>query len=415
MTNREERLRQRSDALVENARRIRVLSTIAWPEDTAANFLESWRTKQPTLPPKKVPRKFSKQRLKALKTIVEEVDRGDPVDRFLARTAHSYYRAGELVRSMGTPEFFSISKELYGHASGVVAGAELSHLDLATRLLDTTDEFMGACRLSAPDTLDAKEVARRLRREWKGFFETPIRIVVDSNLSAKASASSKRVRLRANASFTEQDVAQLSVHEIGVHALTSRNGHAQPLAALGLGAPRTTATQEGLATFAELVTGSIDLSRLRRISLRVRALHLAESGANFLEVFEALLEDGEGEEEAVRTTMRIFRGGDPEGRHVFTKDVVYLKGLFAVHTFMRKAMVEERLDLLSHLFMGRVTLDDVVDLGDMFTDGTLDEPKYMPRWATNLATLGAFLSISALSDHVDLQNIELHEIGDAIT
>ena len=59
-------------------------------------------------------------------------------------------------------------------------------------------------------------------------------------------------------------------HEAFIHTLTSLNGRHQPhLKVLGLGAPRTTRTQEGLATFAEIITGAIDISRLRRIALRV--------------------------------------------------------------------------------------------------------------------------------------------------
>ena len=43
---------------------------------------------------------------------------------------------------------------------------------------------------------------------------------------------------------------------------------------MSLGSPRTTKTQEGLATFAELITSSIDLARLRRIALRIPAVHM---------------------------------------------------------------------------------------------------------------------------------------------
>ena len=100
-----------------------------------------------------------------------------------------------------------------------------------------------------------------------------------------------------------------------VHTLTAINGRVQPvLTSLSLGSPRTTATQEGLATFAELITGAIDLARLRRLALRVRAIRLAEQSADFIELYRYLVESGEPSIEAVHTAMRVFRGGDPRGR-----------------------------------------------------------------------------------------------------
>src|SRR5690606_24059451 len=136
---------------------------------------------------------------------------------------------------------------------------------------------------------------------------------------------------------------QLIEHEGFVHTATALNGRAQPvLGCMGLSAPRTTLTQEGIATLAELTTRSIDIARLRRLALRTVAIHHALEGADFLEVFRFFLENGQSEDESAHSAMRVFRGGDVRGRVVFTKDVVYLGGLFAVHTFLRKAIAESR-------------------------------------------------------------------------
>ena len=67
----------------------------------------------------------------------------------------------------------------------------------------------------------------------------------------------------------------------------------------GLGAPRTTRTQEGLATFAEIITGAIDISRLRRIALRVRD---GEAGA--------------GRRRLHRRVPRLPRGGPERSREL---------------------------------------------------------------------------------------------------
>ncbi|MEZ4249637.1 MAG: DUF1704 domain-containing protein [Polyangiales bacterium] len=142
----------------------------------------------------------------------------------------------------------------------------------------------------------------------------------------------------------------------------------------------------------------------------MRAIHHAEEGADFVEVFGVVALDRAGGEAVRTTTMRIFRGGDPRGRHVFTKDVVYLRGLFAVHTFLRKAIADHRPDLIRRLFAGRLTLVDALDLEEAFDDGTISPPRYVPNWAANVRNLAAFLAFSTLSDRIDLAEVELDEV-----
>ncbi|MBX3248507.1 MAG: DUF1704 domain-containing protein [Myxococcales bacterium] len=412
MTSRVEALRAQSAALVDVARDVKVLSALSWPEEIVHDFLEAWRRGNPALPEPPPPRALPEDTGARLEAILDAVDPGDPVGQYLADTAESYRTILGLLSAAGTPEAHRISREVFGGPRARITGSTLTHLEAADRLLASTAALDEATRdFDEEIHLDADQVAAGLRARWEGFFEAPLEVVLDTQLAAKAAASADRVRLHAHGVFTPNDILQLSEHEIGVHSLTSRNGRAQPIVtALGLGAPRTTATQEGLATFAELVTGSIDLSRLRRLAYRVRAIHHAEEGASFLEVFEWLLSIGEPDHEAVRTTMRIFRGGDVRGRHVFTKDVVYLRGLFAVHTFLRKAIADHRPDLIRRLFAGRLTLGDCLELEEAFDDGTISPPKYIPSWAGNLRNLAAFLAFSTLSDKIDLSGVELEDV-----
>lgn len=403
-------LEELSDALVRAAKGVKVLSALSWPESTAEAFLASWRAGSPRAPAPRRPRRCGAQLQQTLAELEARFDRGDPVGRYLAATARSYRRATELLDHAGTPTFHRISRELYGGADGPLKGSELCHREAAEKLLAATRAMAFDATERQDLCVSAEEVARALDREWGAFFETPMRFVVDDDLSAKAAASATRVRLRAGTCFSEEDIAQLSAHEVGVHSLTARNGRSQRVVgALGLGAPRTTATQEGLATFAELVTGAIDLARLRRIALRIRAIGMAEDGAGFVELFEHLVEAGEPPTEAVHTTMRVFRGADVRGGHPFTKDVVYLKGLFAVHTFLRKAIAEHRVELVPTLFVGRLTLRDALRLT---ADERVDPPRYLPEWAAKLPSLAAFLAFSALIDHVDLGEVDLDDEPD---
>jgi uncharacterized protein (TIGR02421 family) len=188
------------------------------------------------------------------------------------------------------------------------------------------------------------------------------------------------------------------------------NGRRQPyLKSLGLGAPRTTGTQEGLATFAELITATMDLTRLRRIALRIRAINVAVEGGDFIDVFRFFMDAGQSHKESFQSTARIFRGGDVRGRWVFTKDVVYLKGLVSVHTFLRKAIEMRKIDFPRYLFIGRIALGDILSLEELITSGFIAAPLYIPRWVANREGLAAYLSYSVFSNRLDLSSIRLSD------
>jgi len=230
--------------------------------------------------------------------------------------------------------------------------------------------------------------------------------VLDPNLASKAIAGAKRVRLRGGALFSKIDLAQLLEHEAHVHAATKLNGNRQHnLQALSLGAPRTTRTQEGMAVLAELMTLSLDLTRLRRIALRVHAIAKALDGADFIEVFRSFLEMGLSEEEAYRSTVRCFRGGNVRGRTVFTKDTVYLKGMLEVYAFLMTCMHENRPEFSRWLFAGRLTLGDVVELAPYFESGYLVGPHYVPHWADDLRTLASSFAFNGFFTRIDLTNV----------
>lgn len=233
-------------------------------------------------------------------------------------------------------------------------------------------------------------------------------VLVDDKLSSKAIAGTSRIRVRASAMFSDLDFDQLYHHEALVHMATAINGKRQSnLQCLGLSAPRTTRTQEGLAVFAELVTHSIDIQRLRRLALRILAIKMALEGANFLEVFQFFLSEGQDPRESYKSTQRVFRGGRVEGSVAFTKDCTYLKGLMETHVFLNIAIRDNRPELISRLFAGRLTLGDVVTLGPAFDSGFLTSPRYVPVWASDTRRLAAALAYSSFMMNVDLKDITL--------
>ncbi|HTV23907.1 MAG TPA: tyrosine/phenylalanine carboxypeptidase domain-containing protein, partial [Polyangiaceae bacterium] len=312
----------------------------------------------------------------------------------------------------GTPTFLELSRQLYGDPYQRLPGTYLTHFEAAQQLLDITAPWASACRGEEQlSCMTAEHVRAELQSRLDPFFaEHPIAVVIDPRLTSKAAAAARRIRIRGRSSFTEADIDQLIEHEAFVHAATALNGRLQPIQAFGLAAPRTTATQEGLATIAELITGSMDLSRLRRLALRIIAVKHVIEGADFVEVFRYFLRAGQSDDESVRSAARVFRGGDPRGHIAFTKDVVYLHGLIGVHTFLRRAIFDSRIELIPRLFAGRVTLGDVLRLDSAFEDGDLLPGRYITHWAADARRLAAHLSFSLILNRIKLENVDLETI-----
>jgi uncharacterized protein (TIGR02421 family) len=192
-----------------------------------------------------------------------------------------------------------------------------------------------------------------------------------------------------------------------VHSLTALNGREQPfLKSLGLNSPRITATQEGLAVFAELITRSIDVGRMKRISLRIIAIDLALRGADFIDVFKFFLDNGQSDTDSFNSAMRVFRGAPLTGGHAFTKDTVYLHGMLSVHTFFRWTLRQQKLPLVRFLFSGKMTLQDCLSFEPLFDSGYIKPPLYVPAWAQRTHGLAGYLSFSLFANRIRLDQIE---------
>ena len=407
--------------LVRVAGSIKVLGEVAWPAEHAARFLQAWHAGQPALPEVDTragsPTKMQRE-LEALEGIATACDAGHPVGEYVRRTAESFAIAVKMLQRAGTPDFTRHSEDLYGRPSDRVIGSNLTLLQAAESFIAGTAAFERCCLIPEENIcLLASTVAAELQQQVTTFFHRhQVQVVIDPTLASKAAAGAATIRVRGSTAFSPQDIPQLLVHEAFVHTLTKLNGQEQPhLRSLGLGAPRTTRTQEGLALFAELIAVAIDLQRLRRIALRVKAVALALAGADFIEVFRFFLDAGQSEHESFQSTARVFRGGDVRGRVAFTKDVVYVGGLIEVHTFMRKAIQHGRLELIPLLFTGRLALHDAVTLAPLMELGLVAPPLYQPQWAQNLPSLTAFLLYSVFVSAVDLDDVELEQFADDAT
>ncbi len=402
--------------LVEAARHIKVLSALGWPARHYDEFMRGWAAGNPKLPQVELPKADVKDHRKALQSLARRCDLSHPLGKYLHNTATSYVVAARMLECAGKKEFRALSETLYGKPTDKLG--KLSNLDLAEDFIKITSDFAAAADPETEDIfcLRPEAVAAEIKRRADEFFtEHEIQVVVDPNLASKAAAGSERVRIRGMTGFSVAEVDQLLEHELFVHSASMLNGRRQPhFKSLGLGSPRTTGTQEGLATFAEMITATMDLSRLRRIALRIKAIHLACEGGDFIETFRFFIASGQSEQESFQSTARIFRGGDVRGRWVFTKDVVYLKGLVSVHTFLRKAIELRKIHYPRYLFLGRLTLGDVVSLEEFIKSGAIAMPLYLPKWAANRDGLAAYLSYSVFAHHLNLAEIKLADFVDEL-
>ncbi len=397
-------------ALASIGRRIKVLKAIDWPVELEDRFLSAWRSGKPELPAPATQPEDHAPEMDALAALMRQLDRGHPIGNWLFKTAWSYLVAARMLAGIGTAEFTRCSSLLYGRPDTRYRSQVMSNAEGAAEMLDITDEMVDHRLLpKVPVDIDAETFAQRLRERIAPMFrDDAVAVVLDPALASKATASSKRITLRATALFSERDLDQLTEHEAFIHTLTSLNGRHQPhLSVLGLGAPRTTRTQEGLATFAEIITGALDISRLRRIALRVVMVKRALDGADFIEVFRGFLDAGQTEVESYRSAARVFRGGDVRGGQCFTKDGAYLEGVMTVNMFFRKVLQEERGELLPMLFVGRITLSDAVDLAPFLESGLIAPSHYLPPWARDPQRVLSTMAFSAATQRLRLDTFDL--------
>ena len=381
--------------LVAAVKGIRLLGSVSWPASAQTAFLERWHKGT------------------VIMAIHDAADAKHPVGDYIRRSAESWRVATELLDAVGTPELTTHSIRLFGRPGLRLPGSELSNLDAARHFISLASELDSEVLSSEADYCIPAGVLREdLQQQLDVFFGAgTVRVEVDDQLIAKAAAGATRIRLRSATCFSEYDRNQLLEHEAYVHTLTALNGRRQPnLASLGLSSPRITATQEGLAVFAELMTGSLDIERIKRISMRILAIDMALHGADFIEVFRYFLDTGQTEADSFSSAQRVFRGSPLNGGSAFTKDTVYLHGLLSVHTFFRWALKNGKLNLCRNLFAGKMSLHDVVALETQFESGYIIEPNWLPRWIRHANGLAAMLAFSLFANRIRLDRVEAEDL-----
>ena len=359
------------------------------------------------MPAHQYPRHDFSEARHEFEAIIAAADPAHPLGIYLIESARSWAVAAELLENLGTPRVTDLSVVLFGKPDHTLPGGATTR-QAANHFIAIANELDR--ELLAPSeqvAISATSLALQLQASLDDYFDARvITVELDPDLIAKAAAGPNRIRLRAGAAFSDYDRHQLLQHEAFVHSLTALNGQQQAvLPSMALSSPRTTATQEGLAVFAEQITGSIDIERMKRVSLRIEAVAMALEGADFLQVYRYFEDAGQDRVESFTSAQRVFRGVPTTGGSAFTKDTVYLRGLIGVHTFFRWALKHGKLRLCRMLFAGKMTLADVQRFEPLFDSGDLLPPRWLPEWVARANGLAGMLAFSLFANRIRLEQI----------
>lgn len=399
-----ERLETAADYLKEAKSRLPVLRALSWDRALAEEFLNGGAKEPPRPQYDPIDPTPSLERVFAARALI---DGDSPVHAWLQRFADITEETAALLSAIATPLFHGHSQALYGSPTAPIADGQITALDLARRLDTVLSEFdISGEKFEPPEKLNAQTLKTQLDNALPLHFgENAPRIEVTQNVSAKAAAGSDYIKLRSDALFSDLDADQLLQHEALVHIATGMNGRAQNLfPILGESHAGNTRTQEGLAVFAEFISGALDPRRFKRLADRVIAIHMAAEGADFLQLFEFFRERNKSDKpfEAFESARRVVRGGLVNGGGPFTKDSVYLQGLLEVHNYMRTAVRTGDADYFRLLFVGKIDLADLDAMKLLWDENLISPPRYLPPWASDLRYLLSHLAYSTFLNEIKL-------------
>jgi uncharacterized protein (TIGR02421 family) len=410
-------VRELSERIVEAQRPIRILDAIKWCNTTQREFFDSGFKKLPNIdaayyrdnnPLHFEPTAVREDFHQIERDISRKMGQLNPLATIMRRICREYQTVVRMLESRGTPDFAMYSEELYGSASDVFHAGDPTLADLGTTMEGTLINLLKNQSMAEnPKTITAANAVEILNKRLLDVFpDAGLRVLLNDQMTADAAAGSDYLKIRSDARFNNRDIDVLEVHEGWVHLGTTLNGSAQPWCTfLGKGPPSSTTTQEGLAVLTEILTMRSSPSRLYKLINRVRAVTIAEEGANFSEVFEHLRGNQLSDSDSYAIATRVFRGSTPAGRP-FTKDLAYMRGFVQTYNFMRLAMSEGKLDTLPILFCGKVTLEDVKVYRMLIDEGVVVAPKFLPPHFSDMKGLATWMSFSRFISSLSFEQLQ---------
>jgi uncharacterized protein (TIGR02421 family) len=411
-------IRELSEKLVNAQRPIRILDALKWNTAVEEAFFNSGCKELPNVrgsafyeqnPLKFDPDKKIDEFNQIERDIRRELGQFNGVGAIMQRMCREYCTVVEMLNARGTPHFTRYAQQLYGSSGDAFYAGAPTLTDLAVVISNT----LSFIEKQTGSELDEKkytgdEAVSLLGQRLSVYFEDEqekTRVKLSDDIIADAAAGAEFIKLRKNAMFSERDLRVLEVHEGWVHLGTTLNGMNQPICTfLSKGPPSSTITQEGLAIIMEIFTFSSHPGRLQGLNDRVRAIHIAEQGGNFLDVFNFFREQGQSEADSYTRAARVFRGSTADGGP-FTKDLVYNKGFILIYNYIRLAIQQGLLSRIPLLFLGKATLEDLHILNDLVEEGLVIPPKHVPPQFKDLAALSSWMCYSLFLNQLDLKRL----------
>lgn len=281
-------------------------------ESEKRRFFESKYLNEPKFQYKPCPVDVFKLQQQLFSISIDKVE-DEPSQEFYKDLIYAYSNLLQCLGSIGQGrKFYFNSLKSFGTPTGLdVQNAEfiLHFIDEEER-----DEYV------AKYTVD-EAIAYFEKRNARYDFHYKIRIEEEMAASAMVENDTQTLVLKKNHRFSENELAVLFNHEVGIHLVTTFNGLAQPLKVFHSGFPGNVETQEGLALMSEYMSQSLTLHRLKELAYRVLATNGLRRGYTFTDTFDMLHNQYKVDREhAFRISLRVHRGGG------FTKDYVYLSG-----------------------------------------------------------------------------------------
>lgn len=406
-----------SERIVAAQKPIRILDALKWDHNIREQFFKNKFKKLPEITTayylEKNPLQFD-----PLKKITEfhDIERSirrklgqySGVGSIMQRMCREYASVVEMLLVRGTPKFTEISQELYGSSDDAFHIGAPTLKDLAETVSTTLSNIKDQVTTDADiKNISSEQVVAILGKKLATYFhdQNNVRVELSDGIIADASAGAERIKIHKGMNFSEREIRVFEIHEGWVHLGTTLNGMSQPVCTfLSKGPPSSTITQEGLGIIAEVFTFSSYPGRLKRLTNRITAVSMAESGADFLDVFNFYLSQGLDEEDSYQCASRVFRGSLPDGGP-FTKDLSYSKGFILIYNYIRLAVQRGLVSQIPLLFVGKTTLEDVHILADLLEENILTAPKYVPPQFQDIAALSAWMCYSLFLNKLDLQRL----------
>ncbi|WP_375263838.1 tyrosine/phenylalanine carboxypeptidase domain-containing protein [Palleronia sp.] len=311
---------------------------------------------------------FDALREQLLKPDLDHVEH--PLIELLLREKRSeLQRQIDLVALREQDGFVHASIALFGSPDPVLMGHAKSILDT----VPLEDEI--ANPVGAADIAKAALAARTAYRKADPSFD--FGMLIEADINSALMVNHGDLWIDSDTLVAEARVAALIAHEVGTHVVTRHNGRRQPLRQLETGLPDYDELQEGLATLAEWLVGSLPPQRLRVLAARVIAADMAINGETLEQIFGCLHDEHSiPPHTAFDTAVRAKRGGG------LTKDAVYLSGLVDLLAWLSQG------NDIESLFAGKFALSQFKTITELTEEGVLLPPAVLPLHLTGEGCAG---------------------------